>query len=199
MAASKTFSERLFAALAEMENPVKDSVADVGKFSYDYATLDNVLGVVKPVLKKHWLFIRQSCEQDGDGWILRTYVFDATEQKLMDERPLIFSSDSQRNGAVETYARRYAINTCMGLAPIDTDAVETRGSVQTSDALKSKIEKGEELLRDLGVDTSRIMADFAGWEVDMTIATNLRNVLAETYKNAIDVQGQFPGTELKEA
>lgn len=202
--AEKTFDKRLFEALSEMENPVKDANADIktssgAKFSYSYATLDNVMGIVKPILAKHGLFVRQSCEKDGDGWTLRTYVFDPTESRLMDERPLIFDSNSQNNGIRETYARRYALNCCMGLAPIDSDAVETRNVVQTTPALRSRVEKGVEAVRQLGIDPTGILNDFAGWENDMTIAKNLVGVLGETYKTANKVQGQFPGTEIKEA
>lgn len=196
--ADKTFKERYFEALQEMVNPTKDAKADVGKFSYDYATLDMVFDVVKPILSKHGLFLRQGCYKDDDGWILRTYIFDATEEMMVDERPLIFGSDSQRNGIVETYARRYAVNCCMGLAPVDSDAKETRGAVQTTDALRSRVEKGISALAEVGVDATKIVNDFSGWEVDMQIATNLLNVLTETYRNAKTVQGQFPNTDIKE-
>src|SRR5574344_196811 len=197
--AENTFSKRLFEALSDMKNPVKDSTADVGKYSYDSVTLSGVFDVVKPVLAKHGLMVRQSVEKDGDEWSLRTYVFDATEERLLDERPMIFDSNSQNNGIRETYARRYALNCCMGLAPIDSAAIETRDVIQTSPALRSRVEKGVKMLGDLGIDTTNILIDFAGWENDMTIAKNLVGVLGETYKTAIDVQGRFPGTELKEA
>lgn len=196
--AAKDFKTRYFEALQEMENPTKDAKADVGKFSYDYATLDMVFDVVKPILSKHGLFLRQGCYKDGDGWILRTYIFDATEEMMVDERPLIFGSDSQRNGIVETYARRYAVNCCMGLAPVDSDAKETRGAVQTTDALKNRIEKGIASLSDIGVDATSIVNDFAGWEVDMQIATNLLNVLTETYRTSKAIQDKYPNTEIKE-
>lgn len=198
MADKKSFDERLFDALAEMENPVKDSTANVGKFSYSYATLDNVMRIVKSVLGRHGLFVRQSCEKDGDGWILRTYVFDPSESRLMDERPLIFGSDSQRNGIVETYARRYALNCSMGLAPVDTDAIETRGATQTTPELRQNIERGIAFNKKCGVDTDGILADFAGWEVDMRIAQNLDLALQASYKSAKKVQTAFPGTEIKE-
>ena len=84
----KTFSNRLFEALSDMENPIKDSTADVGKYSYDYVTLSGVFDVVKPVLAKHGLMVRQSIEKHVEGWTLNTYVFDATEERLLDERPI---------------------------------------------------------------------------------------------------------------
>lgn len=192
--AEKSFSERFYNALCEMQNPVKDATADVGKYSYNYATLDVVMDVVKPILMKHGLMYRQACEKADDGsYELKTYVMDKSEERLLDVRPLIFGSDSQRNGIVETYSRRYATNTAMGLAPVDTDAVETRGSVMTTPALKSRIEKGIEACSSAGIDPTNLINDFAGWETDMTIAKNLLGALGETYKKASTVQQHFNG------
>lgn len=182
--AEKTFAKRLFEALSDMENPVKDSTADVGKYSYDYVTLSGVFDAVKPVLSKHGLMMRQSVEKDGDVWSLKTYVFDATEERLLDERPMIFDSNSQNNGIRETYARRYAINCCMGLAPVDSDAVETRNTVQTPDSLKEQAQRGIAKVKSLGIDTEPLLTVYAGWENDMNTCKKFIGALASACKSA---------------
>lgn len=199
MAEKKSFNERLFDALSEMENPVKDSTAVVSStFKYDYATLDVVFAVVKPTLAKHGLMLKQkSVLKDNGSYTLQTFVFDATEERLMDERPLFYDTNPQNNGIRETYTRRYATNTAMGLAPVDSDAVELRGTVQTPDGLRSRVEKGIEAVRSVGFDPSKLLADFAGWESDKQIAENLLSTLMNTYKQASTVQGKFPGTEME--
>lgn len=196
--AEKSFDERLFDALCEMENPVKDSTADVGKFSYDYVSLDGVFAVVKPILKSHGLMLKQRSVLKEDGsYTLQTVVFDAKEERLMDERPLFYDTNPQNNGIRETYTRRYATNTAMGLAPVDSDAVELRGTVQTPDGLRSRVEKGIESVKSVGFDPSKLLADFAGWESDKQVAENLLSALMNTYKQASTVQGKFPGTEME--
>lgn len=196
--AEKSFDERLFDALCEMENPVKDSTADIGKYSYDYVTLDGVFAVVKPILKSHGLMLKQRSVLKEDGsYTLQTIVFDAKEERLMDERPLFYDTNPQNNGIRETYTRRYATNTAMGLAPVDSDAVELRGTVQTPDGLRSRVEKGIESVKSVGFDPSKLLADFAGWESDKQIAENLLSALMNTYKQASTVQGKFPGTEME--
>lgn len=194
----KSFDERLFDALCEMENPVKDSTADIGKYSYDYVTLDGVFAVVKPILKSHGLMLKQRSVLKEDGsYTLQTIVFDAKEERLMDERPLFYDTNPQNNGIRETYTRRYATNTAMGLAPVDSDAVELRETVQTPDGLRSRVEKGIESVKSVGFDPSKLLADFAGWESDKQIAENLLSALMNTYKQASTVQGKFPGTEME--
>ena len=168
--AEKTFAKRLFEALSDMENPVKDSTADVGKYSYDYVTLSGVFDAVKPVLSKHGLMMRQSVEKDGDGWSLKTYVFDATEERLLDERPLIFDSNSQNNGIRETYARRYA--------------VEARNTVQTPEAMKEQAQRGIAKVKSLGIDTEPLLTVYAGWENDMNTCKKFISALASACKSA---------------
>ena len=199
--AEKSFEERLFDALSEMENPVKDSTAVVSStFKYDYATLDVVFAVVKPTLAKHGLMLKQKSVLKDDGsYTLQTFVFDAAEERLMDERPLFFDTNPQNNGIRETYTRRYATNTAMGLAPVDSDAVELRDTVQTPDGLRSRVEKGIESVNAVGYDPSKVLADFAGWESDKTVAENLLSTLKSIYKTANTVQGKFPNAEIKEA
>lgn len=130
----QTFSERLIAAMADMENPTKAKKATVptksgGQYSYNYETLDQVLGVVRPALAKHGLALtqQQAWSENTSSYVLRTIVFDANEERLMDERPLHDCTDAQQAGSWETYMRRYALRTAFGLTGEDDDGAATVG------------------------------------------------------------------------
>ncbi len=125
--AENTFNERLIAAMADMENPTKSKKANVGKFSYNYETLDQVLGVIRPALANHGLMLtqQQTWSTNTSSYVLRTIVFDANEERLMDERPLRDCPDAQQAGSWETYMRRYALRTAFGLTGEDDDGAAT--------------------------------------------------------------------------
>ena len=128
------FGSRLMAAMADMENPVKSKTANVptksGKsYQYKYETLEQVLGVVRPALAEHGLAMTQQQAWSGNtnSYVLRTIVFDGSEERVMDERPLRDAADAQVAGSWETYMRRYALRTAFGLAGEDDDGNATTG------------------------------------------------------------------------
>ena len=143
------------AALADMENPSKDS--DNPHFKSRYASLGAVLDTVKPCLAKHGLVPYQRVEPWGDHWMLCTYVIAKDGERLqVDVRPFSFSGTPQQNGSEETYLRRYALMCCMGLTAEDDDANDaTSGAVKrresgdnAKDELLSKLRKVYRLWRD---------------------------------------------------
>lgn len=119
------FNSRLIAALGKMQNPKKDMTAKGAKFSYDYATLDQVLNIVKEALKENGLAVSQGVriEQSyGETmFILETKVFGDDECVVLDTRPYKVFSDPQQQGSWETYNRRYAALMAFGLAGEDDD------------------------------------------------------------------------------
>ena len=140
---------RFYAALCDMENPVKDS--ENPHFKSSYASLGAVLSTVKPCLQKHGLMLQQRVEYVLDGaWALSTYIIDATGDKMqVDSRPFSFSGTPQQNGSEETYLRRYALMCCMGLSAEDDDgnAAETRKKEKEADLL-AKLRKVYRVWRD---------------------------------------------------
>lgn len=132
--------EAMFAAaLADMENPVKDSQNP--HFKSSYASLSAVLGVVKPCLQKHGLTLSQRVSMVGDNWALITSVMDNEGHRFdVDCRPFSFQGTPQQNGSEETYLRRYALMCCMGLSAEDDDA---------NDATKGAEDKHEKMIANL--------------------------------------------------
>lgn len=131
---TRSFNKRLMDAMAEMENPTKSKTANVGKFSYKYESLDQVLEVVRPALTKHGLMLFQSVKwREGvNGYVLETGVFGDDDSRVMDERPFHTCSDAQSEGSWETYTRRYALRTAFGLTGEDDDGAATKQPVKTA-------------------------------------------------------------------
>lgn len=127
MADTPSFDERLIAAMAEMANPTKSSTATVptksGKYTYKYETLDQVLAAVRPPLLSHGIGLtqKQVWDEVTQQYVLQTIVFDAENQRILDQRPILPFADAQACGSWETYMRRYALRTAFGLAGEDDD------------------------------------------------------------------------------
>ena len=114
-------NKKLMQAMWQMQNPKKDVTAKGAKFSYDYATLDQVAGIVKSVLKDNGLALSQCVTRSEGEWILKTVVFDEEEMVPLDVRPYRVIPDAQQQGSFETYMRRYALMMVFGLAGEDDD------------------------------------------------------------------------------
>jgi hypothetical protein len=135
--AEESFDARLVAAMGDMSNPTRSSVATVptrggSKYTYKYETLEQVLAIVKPALQAHGIGMSQgSAWSDVAGtYVLQTKVFDETESRILDERPLCATTDAQAYGGFETYMRRYALRSAFGLCGEDDDGASTKRNPQ---------------------------------------------------------------------
>lgn len=126
--AERDLRARLMDAIGEMENPTKSKTANVGKFSYHYESLDQVLAVVRPALANHGIAMTQGQKfsEAANCWILETQVFDDKETLTLDVRRIPECSDAQQAGSWETYMRRYALRTAFGLTGEDDDGAATK-------------------------------------------------------------------------
>ena len=141
----ESLSARLIAAMADMQNPTKSKTASIptkngNSYKYKYETLDQVLGVVRPALAEHGLALtqQQTWSENTSSYVLRTVVFDSSEERLMDERPLHDYPDAQAAGSWETYMRRYALRTAFGLAGEDDDGAATVGANRNASQPRSE-------------------------------------------------------------
>lgn len=128
MAETKTFDERLIAAMGEMVNPTKSATAEVptrsgGSYTYKYETLDQVLAAVRPPLIKNGIGLtqKQVWDETTQQYVLQTIVFDAENHRILDQRPILPFTDAQACGSWETYMRRYALRSAFGLCGEDDD------------------------------------------------------------------------------
>lgn len=134
MAEKETFNKRLMDAMADMVNPQKSKTATVptksgGSYQYNYESLDEVLGIVRPALLKHGLMLSQGMRyhEPTESFVLETGVFDDDEKHILDTRMMPNCSDAQQAGSWETYMRRYALRTAFGLTGEDDDGAATLG------------------------------------------------------------------------
>lgn len=131
MIISETTS-KLFSALIKARTEIETVVKDKDGYGYKYATLDNVISMLKGVLPKYGLGFAQFPEsvngKDGvttivmhesGEYMLARYEMEATEMKG--------TNLTQQKGASITYTRRYALCSVFGI-PTEED---TDGTVDT--------------------------------------------------------------------
>ena len=102
-------------------------------FKSKYADLSEIIDVVKKPLSENNLAFVQTVEQteyhpQGAGYSLKTVLFHASGESISSEYP-IFSKggDAQGFGAGVTYARRYALQTLLGISTDDDDGETASG------------------------------------------------------------------------
>lgn len=124
----KSFNQRLMDAKKAMVNPIKDKKANVGKFSYSYETLQQVLDIVEPALEDNGLMLVQGIKwhEPSGSFVLETGAADEKETHVLDTRHFPICDDAQAEGSWETYKRRYALRTAFGLAAEDDDGASTK-------------------------------------------------------------------------
>ena len=123
-----TISQDFVEATGIMNNPIMDSTAKAGSYSYRYASLASVLRAVRPALAAFKMSLVQGCEimkaQDGStvGMVLKTSVVHANGAWLtLDTRYIPINSNAQQFGSFETYMRRYALCSAFGLVGVEDD------------------------------------------------------------------------------
>lgn len=111
----------LCAAQAEIKNPPKNKKAEVGKYSYMYADIADVLETILPVLTAHGIAVSQETRIDDNQMILKTILtHGASETSISSDYPVCsLNGDHQKMGGALTYARRYALCTMVGVAPAE--------------------------------------------------------------------------------
>ena len=108
-----------------------------GSYSYNYASLDAIIPVLRPVLARHGLSVtyKTTFAQGCVTAICRV----AHERGHVEETEFLAPVDTearmsapQQMGAASTYARRYALLAALGLAPEDDpDAAGVQSSAQS--------------------------------------------------------------------
>ena len=115
-------------AQSEITDPEKSATADVtmksgGKYQFQYATLEDGLKIIRPVLSKHNLAFIQTTRLHGDLLLLITRVMHSSGEWVQSEYPVapLRGQTQQILGGALTYARRYSLFALVGIAPEDDD------------------------------------------------------------------------------
>lgn len=112
-------------ALVEFNKEVKiiEKDAQNPHFRNQYASLDNIVDEVRPILAKHGLVAMQFPGGDGEQFTLRTMIVHESgewiESDSLSMKPV--KNDPQGIGSCTTYARRYSLSAMLSLNTGDDD------------------------------------------------------------------------------
>lgn len=135
-------TQNLFSALIRARTDIETLVKDKAGYGYSYATLDNVINMLKGVLPKHDLGYAQFPETvDGKDGVTTLVMHKSGEyisaRYEMDATPIKGTNLTQQKGASITYCRRYALCSIFGIpTEEDTDGV-AQGQTNTADSKPS--------------------------------------------------------------
>lgn len=114
-----TLLEKLFSIQCEIKNPIKDTQG----YGYKYATLEQVLDLIKPHLEKQKLLLTQVPMNEGQMIGVETVIQCLTDDEVYQNKFFVEvpKKDPQGYGSAITYCRRYALVSMFNLAPEDDD------------------------------------------------------------------------------
>jgi len=138
--------KELYKSLGAFQSEVPIICKETQGFGYTYADLPAIVGVIKPLLKKHGLSYLQSEE----GGYMLTRIIHSESGATLESRvsmPETISlkgmNDYQSRGAALTYFRRYSLSLALGLVTDkDTDAY----GEQIRAPQKAPVQKSKEML-----------------------------------------------------
>lgn len=117
-----SFQKKVGAIKKDSKNPF---------FKSNYADINSFLEVVKPILSECGLIIMQPIEYKNGKNILTTRIINETGERIKSEIELPNNPDPQKQGAVITYYRRYAIQSMLALQAEDDDRNSVSGGEPT--------------------------------------------------------------------
>lgn len=92
-------------------------------FKNNYASLDNIVEVIRPLLAKHGVIVMQIPGGDGENVIMKTMLMHESGEYMESEalimRPV--KNDPQGVGSCITYARRYSLCSMLSLSTGEDD------------------------------------------------------------------------------
>ena len=141
----------LLAAQQEFANPKKDTKGH----HYKYATLDQVIDCVVPVLNTHGIMLTQNHVASEPGTVgLSTTLIHESGQFIESTMTIPMEGNKsmiacQQYGSASTYARRYAIQSAAGLcAEADDDAAPQRVNNKQINQMKPLFDQLTDDLKD---------------------------------------------------
>lgn len=145
--------KNLYKALAGFQQEVGTIGKDSKGYGYDYASLEHIVEVATPVLKKHGLGFSQPL----DGQSIKTIVFHIESGEAIESTldipqgvELKGMNEFQALGSGITYLRRYSLASILGLVTdedSDASGEQTNKPVYKASADKPASEKQLNLIR----------------------------------------------------
>lgn len=117
----KELATALSAAQGEMHHAEKTATNPF--FKSKYASLPAIIDAARPALAKHGLSIIQTTDLESSGMVLVTQLMHSSGEWIRSWYPIRPSRpDPQGLGSAVTYARRYAYQSIVGIAPSEDDS-----------------------------------------------------------------------------
>ena len=117
-------------AMANVVNPERNRVVTVQprdqskpSYTFSYATLDNIIDVIRKPLTDNGLWFTQIMKEDNGTYILDTRLMHDSGQWIACQTPLIWDGNggNQQFGSALTFMKRYALTSLLGIAAEEDD------------------------------------------------------------------------------
>jgi len=128
----KELSKALLKVHLEMPNVGNNAVN--GHFRSDYATLDHVIKLVKPVFLKHGIIVKEGCREGAVSIQLLHAESAEVDDLCIIDLVCKDPSNPQQQKSAETYARRRLWQLKAGICPAGEDDDANSASQETSKA-----------------------------------------------------------------
>lgn len=121
--------KKLAAVIAAAPMVTKDQEAKIkDNFSYNYADINSILAMLKPILAEHGLAVTQPIRTVDGQLVVTNVLIDTETGESVDfggaGAPV--KGDPQAAGSLFTYYRRYGIVSLFGLEQADDDGAQAR-------------------------------------------------------------------------
>tara|TARA_B100000700_G_scaffold71567_2_gene79696 strand:+ start:5587 stop:6282 length:696 start_codon:yes stop_codon:yes gene_type:complete len=131
---NKTLYESLLNFQKQLPDIAKSKTAGLGKFSYSYLPLEDLLSAIQPVLHANGLIIiqPQAYNDHGQTCIVTRLIHVESGEEIKSELPIFLPQDMGKKemftwGGSLTYGRRYAIKMLLGIEPdMDTNTEDPK-------------------------------------------------------------------------
>lgn len=178
--------KELFAAFAKAQAKIGVAIKDSTNphFRSKYADLSSVVAAIKPALAEYGLGFYQRFTPADGGVCIETVIIHESGQELATGPLFVPASkaDAQGYGSAITYARRYSLQTALGVPADDDDG---NAAVKTVDVQPVQISAIKATAQGLEVDRAKIHQ----------IATRLTDYVSDEENGADHTHGIFEEVE----
>lgn len=119
----KDISQALVKFQAKVANPTNSRIVRTKQYSYGYATLENILNEVRPLLSEQGLSVTQApVIEEGQVGVITTLIHSSGQ--FLEFPPIYIRLEKQTPqgvGSAITYARRYSLSAILGIASEEDD------------------------------------------------------------------------------
>lgn len=132
-------------ALAAMRDVSRSNIADAGNYTYSYASLDQVMGMARPILADQALAVTQSAAVHLAAHVVEvttTIVHESGEWVAWPPLAVpIGAANAQSIGSALSYARRYGLLAVLGIATEDDDGATATNAARATPPAKKRAAK----------------------------------------------------------